>query len=141
MAVLVGCLGMAALTSGSARATGADTTTPLAKATAQLVADALQANQGLLAERAVVARRLAELDRARARYLPSLDFQSRYTRADGGRTIEFPLGDLLNPVYAALDAQLDGTRDRCAAHLVDALGGAQQAEEDRRKRTFFTFFR
>jgi outer membrane protein TolC len=106
MAVLVGCLGMAALTSGSARATGADTTTPLAKATAQLVADALQANQGLLAERAVVARRFAELDRARARYLPSLDFQSRYTRADGGRTIEFPLGDLLNPVYAALDAQL-----------------------------------
>lgn len=80
--------------------------TPLAKATAQLVSEALQANQGLLAERAVVARRLAELDRARARYLPSLDFQARYTRADGGRTIEFPLGDLLNPVYAALDAQL-----------------------------------
>jgi len=81
-------------------------TTPLAVATQQLVAEALQANQGLLAERAVVARRVAELDRARARYLPSLDFQSRYTRADGGRTIEFPLGDLLNPVYAALDAQL-----------------------------------
>ena len=89
-----------------ATASGPATATPLALATRQLVDEALQANQGLLAERAVVARRLAELDRARARYLPSLDFQARYTRADGGRTIEFPLGDLLNPVYAALDAQL-----------------------------------
>jgi len=80
--------------------------TSLSRVTDSLVAEALAANQGLLAERAVVARRLAELDRARARYRPSLDFQSRYTQADGGRTIEFPLGDLLNPVYEALDAQL-----------------------------------
>jgi len=85
---------------------GLAATTPLARVTDGLVAEALGANQGLLAERAVVARRVAELDRARARYRPSLDFQARYTRADGGRTIEFPLGDLLNPVYAALDAQL-----------------------------------
>ena len=113
MAVVICWLGISAITAGAARADTAaqapspsTATTPLTKATAQLVAEALQANQGLLAERAVVARRFAELDRARARYLPSLDFQARYTRADGGRTIEFPLGDLLNPVYAALDAQL-----------------------------------
>ena len=120
MAVIVCCLGISAFPASAAPAdaTASDTTapmstgltgkvtTPLAEATAQLVAEALRANQGLLAERAVVARRFAELDRARARYLPSLDFQARYTRADGGRTIEFPLGDLLNPVYAALDAQL-----------------------------------
>ena len=120
MAVMVCCLGISAFPASAAPAdaTASDTpspmsngltgkvTTPLAEATAQLVAEALRANQGLLAERAVVARRFAELDRARARYLPSLDFQARYTRADGGRTIEFPLGDLLNPVYAALDAQL-----------------------------------
>lgn len=87
-------------------AAGAIGSTPLSRVTAGLVAEALEANQGALAERAVVARRLAELDRARARYRPSLDFQTRYTRADGGRAIEFPLGDLLNPVYEALDAQL-----------------------------------
>lgn len=80
--------------------------TPLADATAQLVAQALAANPGLGAQQAGVSRRVAELDRARARYLPSLDFSARYSRADGGRTIDFPLGDLLNPVYEALDAQL-----------------------------------
>jgi outer membrane protein TolC len=81
-------------------------TLSLADTTTALVTEALAANQGLKAEQAGVARQLAELDRARARYAPSLDFSARYTRADGGRTIEFPLGDLLNPVYAALDAQL-----------------------------------
>lgn len=80
--------------------------TPLADATAQLVEQALAGNPGLGAQQAGVSRRVAELDRARARYLPSLDFSARYSRADGGRTIDFPLGDLLNPVYEALDAQL-----------------------------------
>jgi outer membrane protein TolC len=57
---------------------------------------------------ATVDQRLAELDIARARYRPALDLSARYSRADGGRTIEFPAGDLLNPVYAALE-QLTGT--------------------------------
>jgi outer membrane protein TolC len=68
-----------------------------------LVADALAANLELEAAGATVATRLAALDQARARYLPALDFQARYTGADGGRTIEFPVGDLLNPVYATLN--------------------------------------
>ena len=46
------------------------------------------------------------LDQARARYLPVVDFAARYTAADGGRTIDFPAGDLLNPVYARLDEML-----------------------------------
>jgi len=73
-----------------------------------LVADALAANLELDGASAGVAERLAALDQARARYLPSLEFNSRYTLADGGRTIDFPVGDLLNPVYATLN-QLTGT--------------------------------
>jgi outer membrane protein TolC len=73
-----------------------------------LVADALAANLELDGASAGVAERLAALDQARARYLPSLDFNSRYTLADGGRTIDFPVGDLVNPVYATLN-QLTGT--------------------------------
>jgi outer membrane protein len=73
-----------------------------------LVADALQANLELDGASAGVAEALAALDQARARYLPSLDFSARYSRADGGRTIEFPVGDLLNPVYATLN-QLTGS--------------------------------
>src|SRR5271163_1489412 len=73
-----------------------------------LVADALAANLELDEAGASVAQRLASLDQARALYLPALDLSARYTRANGGRTIDFPVGDLLNPVYATLN-QITGT--------------------------------
>jgi outer membrane protein len=73
-----------------------------------LVADALQANLELEGAGANVAQRMAALDQARALYLPSLDLSARYSRASGGRTIDFPVGDLLNPVYASLN-QITGT--------------------------------
>lgn len=69
----------------------------------QVLDEALAANLELRAGQAGVAQRVAALDQARARYLPVLDFDARYSVADGGRTIEFPVGDLLNPVYATLD--------------------------------------
>jgi outer membrane protein TolC len=72
----------------------------------QVLDDALAANLELRAGSATVGQRVAALDQARARYLPSIDFGGRYTVADGGRTIELPLGDLLNPVYATLDQLL-----------------------------------
>jgi outer membrane protein TolC len=72
----------------------------------QVVDDALAANLELSAGTASVQQRLAALDQARARYLPMLDLVARYTLADGGRTIEFPVGDLLNPVYDTLDELL-----------------------------------
>src|SRR6202451_38858 len=78
------------------------------EAVSGLVADALAANLELDGAGAQAAQRLAALDQARALYLPSLDFSARYTRANGGRTIDFPVGDLLNPVYATLN-QITGT--------------------------------
>jgi len=72
----------------------------------QLVDDALAANLELRAGQATVAQRLAALDQARALYLPALDLAARYSVADGGRTIELPVGDLLNPVYETLDELL-----------------------------------
>ena len=45
------------------------------------------------------------LENLRARFYPSLALQARATVAEGGRTIDFPAGDLLNPVYNALNAQ------------------------------------
>jgi outer membrane protein TolC len=72
-----------------------------------LVDEALAANLEVEGANASALQRLAALDGARARYLPVLDLQARYTRADGGRSIEFPVGDLLNPVYASLN-QLTG---------------------------------
>jgi outer membrane protein TolC len=72
----------------------------------QLIDEALAANLELRAAGASVQQRLAALDQARARYLPVIDFAARYSMADGGRTIEFPAGDLLNPAYQTLDEML-----------------------------------
>jgi len=72
----------------------------------EVLDDALAANLELRAGSAAIQQRLAALDQARARYLPVLDVAARYSWADGGRTIEFPVGDLLNPVYATLDELL-----------------------------------
>jgi len=72
----------------------------------EVLDDALAANLELRAGTAAIEQRLAALDQARARYLPALDIAARYSWADGGRTIEFPVGDLLNPVYATLDELL-----------------------------------
>ncbi len=48
------------------------------------------------------------LKAAKSYYLPSLELGGSYTLADGGRTIDLPLGDLLNPAYATLN-ELTGT--------------------------------
>src|ERR1700689_3104430 len=78
------------------------------EAVSALVSDALAANLELDAAGGGVAQRRAALAQARALYLPSLDFSARYTAANGGRTIDFPVGDLLNPVYATLN-QITGS--------------------------------
>ncbi len=43
------------------------------------------------------------LKQAKSLYLPSLDFQTIYTTAQGGRSIQLPVGDMLNPVYSTLN--------------------------------------
>lgn len=43
------------------------------------------------------------LREARALFYPDISFNARYTRSEGGRVIEFPVGDLLNPVYSTLN--------------------------------------
>jgi outer membrane protein len=71
-----------------------------------LVDEALVANLELHASTLTVRQRLAALAQARARYLPAIDFAARYTVADGGRTIDIPVGDLVNPVYETLEQLL-----------------------------------
>ena len=80
----------------------------IATVTDALVADALRANLEIESARASAGERLAALDAARARYLPALDFDARYSAAHGGRVIDIPIGDLMNPVYSTLN-QLTGT--------------------------------
>ena len=103
---LLGFTGLLLALMLSAPAT-ADTDPPAVQRVADaLVAEALESNLGLRAVQAGVDQRLAALDIARARFLPTLDLQLRYSQADGGREFELPVGDLLNPVYDSLNALL-----------------------------------
>jgi len=51
-------------------------------------------------------RSTAALKEARGLFLPSVSLEARYTRAGGGRIIELPIGDLMNPVYSTLNGLL-----------------------------------
>jgi outer membrane protein TolC len=48
------------------------------------------------------------LKEARSLFFPTVTLNGNYTKAEGGRTIDIPIGDLLNPVYSTLN-QLTNT--------------------------------
>ena len=48
-------------------------------------------------------RSIEALKEAKAMFYPNISFNARYTLAEGGRVIDFPAGDLLNPVYMTLN--------------------------------------
>ncbi|MBV6428593.1 MAG: hypothetical protein KIPDCIKN_03128 [Haliscomenobacter sp.] len=48
-------------------------------------------------------RQKLALEASRRMFLPDAAFGTTYTLAEGGRTIEFPVGDLMNPVYSTLN--------------------------------------
>jgi outer membrane protein TolC len=43
------------------------------------------------------------LKEARSLFYPTVSLNANYTVADGGRTIDIPIGDMLNPVYSTLN--------------------------------------
>ena len=79
---------------------------PLGEVVDAYVRTGLAANLGLRAATLEVERSQAALDAARGRFFPEAAFEARYTRAEGGRQIELPVADLLNPVYGSLNQLL-----------------------------------
>ncbi len=69
----------------------------------------LSQNLELQRQQLALGRRQLEAKRARAAYLPQVDLAASYLLADGGRTIDVPVGDLLNPVYGALNQTVEGS--------------------------------
>jgi outer membrane protein len=51
-------------------------------------------------------RSMAALNEARGMFLPAVSIEARYSRAGGGRIIDLPIGDLMNPVYQTLNSLL-----------------------------------
>jgi outer membrane protein len=83
--------------------TGTASSRPLGAVIDAYVREGLKSNLSLRAQSLEVERSEAALDAARARYYPELGFAARYSRSQGGRTIELPLGDALNPAYQTLN--------------------------------------
>ncbi len=72
----------------------------------EYVAEGLRSNLALQSENFEVDKAAAGLSEARARFYPELSFQTRYTRAEGGREIDIPIGSALNSVYSTLNEML-----------------------------------
>lgn len=77
--------------------------TPLDTLVSRYVNQGLSNNLALSQKNTDYEKSLEALKQARSHFMPSLSFNARYTVANGGRTIDFPVGDLLNPVYQTLN--------------------------------------
>jgi outer membrane protein TolC len=69
----------------------------------EYISEGLLSNQGLKQKQLDYSADLVALKEARGLFFPDLSFNARYTRAEGGRIIVFPVGDLMNPVYSTLN--------------------------------------
>ncbi|MEZ5498060.1 MAG: TolC family protein [Steroidobacteraceae bacterium] len=98
------------------------------------VAIGLASNLALRSADVELERSIAVLDAARARYWPELALEARYSRAEGGRQINFPLGQLLNPVYATLNDLLtqQGQPAPFAPVSDQSFGFLREREQDTR---------
>src|SRR3954463_6144422 len=107
---------------------------PLAAVIDGYVREGLRSNLGLRVQSLEVERAAAALDAARARYFPEASFAARFTRAEGGRTIELPLGDALNPAYQTLNDLLvqQGQQPRFPVVQNETIRFLREREQDTR---------
>jgi outer membrane protein TolC len=68
------------------------------------VKEAFQRNIALQQKSIQVEKAMLALKTAQSLYQPTVAFQGAYQSGEGGRSIAFPVGDLLNPVYSTLNA-------------------------------------
>jgi outer membrane protein TolC len=66
----------------------------------------LENNLALRQQEFSLKKSMQALKEAKGMFLPSLSIEARYSRAGGGRLIEFPVGDLVNPMHATLNQLL-----------------------------------
>lgn len=72
------------------------------------IQEGLSSNRVLTEKNISLEQSQLALKTAKSYYMPSLDLVGTYTLANGGRTIDLPLGDLLNSAYGTLN-ELTGT--------------------------------
>ena len=81
------------------------------KAQSQLdryIQQGLTSNQSIRQQSFTLEKNVYALKEAKTMFLPDISFSTTYSKAEGGRTIDVPVGDLLNGAYATLN-QLTGS--------------------------------
>jgi len=73
----------------------------------QYIEEALQNNLQMINQTLAFSKQESRIDQAQKLWAPKLDINATYLLAEGGRTLNFPIGDLFNPTYATLN-QLTG---------------------------------
>lgn len=63
----------------------------------------LENNQGLKQQKFLLQKSMFALKEAKTFFLPEVNFSGNYLDSRGGRKINLPIGDLLNPVYNSLN--------------------------------------
>jgi outer membrane protein len=118
----------------SAQDAPGETGRPVAAVIDDYVREGLKSNLALQAQALEVERSTAALAEARARYFPELALDARYTRAQGGRTIELPLGQALNPAYQTLNDLLiaQGQPPRFPVVQDETIAFLREEEQDTR---------
>ena len=130
---VLGGLWLASLTSLAA-AQVAPPGRPLGAVIDEYVREGLASNLSLKAQSLEVERSAAALDAAQARYFPEVGFAARYSRSEGGRTIDLPLGDALNPAYQTLNELLiaQGQAPRFPTVQNETIAFLRETEQDTR---------
>jgi outer membrane protein TolC len=67
------------------------------------IQSAFSQNQGLKQQNFQLDKSLYALREAKSLFYPQVGLTGNYTKAGGGRTIDIPIGDMLNPVYSTLN--------------------------------------
>lgn len=73
------------------------------------IQEAFTNNQALAQRSFQLEKSMYALQEARGLFLPQVSLLGSYTKSSGGRTIDVPIGDLMNPVYATLN-ELTGSQ-------------------------------
>jgi outer membrane protein TolC len=69
----------------------------------QYIETGLENNLALRQKEVNYQKSMEVLKQARALFFPDISLNARYTAAEGGRVIDFPVGTMLNPVYQSLN--------------------------------------
>ncbi|WP_158797905.1 TolC family protein [Pedobacter sp. L105] len=74
------------------------------------ISTAFAQNEGLKEQQFNLDKSLYALKEAQAMFLPTVSIIGDYTKSAGGRTIDVPVGDLVNPIYTALNQLTNSTK-------------------------------